>query len=721
MRAGVPGASGKPLHRWTCASQAAFPALKHRALRILLRLAWCGLGALLLVAVGPGCIVRPHRWAGAGGTRVNDGLWVGPINEPDRYQLIESLGGGGEGEVWRAQRRLSEGGQSRSTVAVKDFGPAHAPAKAATASSLALPTESVSSAGPETGAETDPELELSWSRHVSLLQALQHPHIVRVLDGFVAPAPHWYGEASPTGGPRRYLVMGHVDALPLSQWCRDNPTADLKTRFRLARQVASALDYLISGNDTNGVPVTHGDVKPANVLVKDDGSVVLVDFGLANLADGTGRLGMGTYGYMAPELIAAGPAARPSPDSDRFAFAAMLVFLLTGQAPPQVVDGAGRPVDADRDATRQALTRSPLLANVPFLADLVVAGLALAPDQRPRSLVRWLSDVGSTTLTSAPIPQVSGPGPSLVTPGRSKYPKPPTAVPVPPPGRPSRRRGLVVAATAAAVLALLGGAGAWALQTIGSDRGGTNDIALRPSETGTVVSTSTADGKTASTGVPASPSQTILDQMPEAINIDVDQVQETLVEAGFEVDIETQLVDNAVGSRVVAQDPPAGTRLSPGQTVTLTVAQRPVQVYLADLPSIRGNVTGESQTLNGEPYPRSLAWSSRCGGERPVSYEYDLGRHYRSLTAMLGIDDQSGNSQRHMQFEVFLDDRSVAQHRLKLGETEPLDLDVAGVLRLRLVLAPVENPGLCGNVVGVWGDPILYGSPDEVPAATPGP
>ncbi|MEX5635165.1 protein kinase domain-containing protein [Parafrankia sp. FMc2] len=654
---------------------------------------------------------------------MTDGLWVGPVYEPDAYQLVEALGGGGEGEVWRAVRPLSEAGQGRSTVAVKDFGPVRLP----------VPAEPVDAGGPVAGQASPPpgdpaahlDVEVSWSRHISMLQALRHAHIVRVLAGFVGPPPHWQGETPPAAAQRRYLVMEHIDARSLSQWCLDNPTADLTARLRIARQVASALDYLHSGADTNDVPVAHGDIKPANVLVRDGGSVILVDFGLANLADGTARLGMGTYGYIAPELIAAGREARPTPDSDRFAFAAMLVYLLTGQAPPQQVDDAGRPVDVDRDAARQALLRSPLLASLPFLADLVLAGLAGAPAQRPRPLGRWLSDVGSTTVTSSSIGQAgmtTAPGLSVpVTDTRAGKGPAPHPEPVSPPRRGLRRR-VATAAIGAVPVLLLGGIGAWALLPDGSETprtGITTDASEAPAVTPAASASASASpkpGDDGSTSPAATP--TAGGQMPSVIDIDVEQAQEALAEADVEVVIEPRLVDDAVGERVVEQNPPAGTPLRPGQTVTLTVAQQPVEVYLADLRPTSGGLSSRSKALNGEPYPHSLFRVVDCPDDSS-SVEYNLGRHYQRLIATVGIDDSSADSTKRVLFEVFADDRPVAARTVGLGKTASVDVNLTGVLRLRLTQTVAAGQG-CLSAESVWGDPFLLGAPGEVPVQTPG-
>ena len=68
----------------------------------------------------------------------------------------------------------------------------------------------------------------------------------------------------------------------------------------MLRTVASALDEMHQGASTE-VPVAHGDVKPANVVVRDSGATVLVDLGLTRLVDAPGPVGRSTP-YAAPEL-----------------------------------------------------------------------------------------------------------------------------------------------------------------------------------------------------------------------------------------------------------------------------------------------------------------------------------------------------------------------------------------------------------------------------------
>ncbi|CAO5255756.1 protein kinase domain-containing protein [Frankia sp. AgKG'84/4] len=637
-------------------------------------------------------------------------LWVGPADEPDAYQILESLGAGGEGEVWRAIRPLSEEGASHSVVAIKTFGP-----------------------------ETTNRPASSWSRHVSLLQALRHPGIVRVIAGFVGPPRHWAGEAAKHASSERYLVMEHVEGTALSDRHTANLDADLPQRMRVIRQVAAALDYLHSGVDTNDVEVAHGDIKPGNLLVQGDGRVILVDFGLANLADGTAKLGMGTPGYMAPELIAAGRQARPTPDGDRFALAATLVYLLTGQSPPPRRDSHGHTVDVDRDAARQALAGSPPLQGMPAQIDLILQGLAQEPGERPRSLVRWLADVGSQTISgSAPTGAGEPAGLRPVTASNMTTMRPngpgtggphasePGITPLPPGRTRQYVRHTRMYALAALIVVVLGGIGYLATRPDGSPSGsgsGANSISSSPLPA--AIPTATASAATASaakrsvTDSSASGVPTVAPggPMPSLRGVSLDQAKQTLASADVTVIVETRLDASTTDNVVVAQDPPAGTTLTAGQQVTLTVARTQVLTYLADLRATTQSPTAGTRTVNGVTYPHSISTDVYC--MKTASFEYDLGRHYRRLQAMIGVADDAPYGDKKVLFEVFADGAQIYHQAVGLGESKQLDLDVTGKLRLKLTQSYVSGTGCAGY--NVWGDAALIGAEGEVPQPSPTP
>lgn len=298
-----------------------------------------------------------------------DTHWVGPAAAPDTYELIELIGDGGEGEVWKGLVRLSEGGRSR--VAIKILPPAEG------------------------------EDLASWNLYGHLLKSLDHPGLVRVIDVFTGPAKHRAGVAQPTdadttdpasdpplaAGMHRYVVMSLIEGLTLQEWLYENPDTSISYRLRKLATVASALDGMHSGGQT-GKPVAHGDVKPSNIIIRDNGSSVLVDLGLTRVVDGHGRRGH-SLPYAAAELFE--PGAVTTPEADRFAFFATVAHTITGEV-PAYSDGQG----LNLDATEQRLRQHPLTARRPGLVDAVLAALRSKPGDRPQPLSNWLVSLTNT-------------------------------------------------------------------------------------------------------------------------------------------------------------------------------------------------------------------------------------------------------------------------------------------------------------------------------------
>ena len=149
-----------------------------------------------------------------------------------------------------------------------------------------------------------------WEREARAVAALNHPHIATL---------HEVGEHE--GSP--YLVMELVDGRPLKG------PLPVKQAMEYGIQLADALAA------AHAAGVVHRDLKPGNVLVTEKGSVKVLDFGLAKLAEREGapvstqNVGLaGTPGYMAPEQIEGQPA---DTRSDIFAFGCILYELLSGR------------------------------------------------------------------------------------------------------------------------------------------------------------------------------------------------------------------------------------------------------------------------------------------------------------------------------------------------------------------------------------------------------
>src|SRR6476660_4232957 len=153
----------------------------------------------------------------------------------DRYRLEERVATGGMGQVWRATDRTLQ-----RPVAVKVLLPALL---------------------------SDEEFCARFQAEARMLAALHHPGVVRVYD---------YGESvSDTGERAMYLVMQYVEGEPLSRRIKDTGRLTVSETMALVAKTAQALHAAHLGG------IIHRDVKPDNLLVQADGSVVLVDFGVA--------------------------------------------------------------------------------------------------------------------------------------------------------------------------------------------------------------------------------------------------------------------------------------------------------------------------------------------------------------------------------------------------------------------------------------------------------
>ncbi|RPH70622.1 MAG: serine/threonine protein kinase [Myxococcaceae bacterium] len=188
------------------------------------------------------------------------------------------------------------------------------------------------------------------------LAQLDHPGIAQLHDA----------GALPDGTP--WFAMEYVEGVPLTEYCRAHGCG-LGERLRLFRAVCEAVQH------AHRHAVIHRDLKPSNILVKADGAVKLLDFGIAKQIDPTGpgtdptRTGLRlmTPAYAAPEQVEGG---RVGVETDVYALGVLLFELLAGrlpfdltglqpheaarrvleQEPPRPSQVAGRPVQASRAA-----------------------------------------------------------------------------------------------------------------------------------------------------------------------------------------------------------------------------------------------------------------------------------------------------------------------------------------------------------------------------------
>lgn len=218
---------------------------------------------------------------------------IDPLDPGQRlgsYCITDTLGHGGMSVVYQAERADD---QFEQTVAIKLLRGA-----------------------------LDTEILQRFRAERHILAALDHPNIAQILDG----------GTTPDGRP--YFVMEYVEGRPITEYC-DEAQCSIEERLDLFRTVAETVQH------AHQSLIIHRDLKPSNVLVRDDGTVKLLDFGIAKVLDAgpdksftapstqTGRHLM-TPEYAAPEQVK-GEAITTA--TDVYALGILLYKLLAGRRP----------------------------------------------------------------------------------------------------------------------------------------------------------------------------------------------------------------------------------------------------------------------------------------------------------------------------------------------------------------------------------------------------
>ena len=306
------------------------------------------------------------------------------------YRLVEKLGRGATGEVWKAVDRRND-----EVVAAKLLRQEHT---------------------------SDQDLVGRFVRERSILTGLRHPHVVAVRDLVVE-------------GDRLAIIMDFVDGGSLREvLAHDGPLPP----ERAAAVVAAALEGIAAAHSRG---ILHRDIKPDNVLLSKDwhdldpGAVRLTDFGISRMvADGAGTTTglMGTPEYMAPELLVTGTCDL---SADVYGTGILLYELLAGRTP-----FAGPGTDYTVAHRHVASVPPPLPVPDPLAAQLD-AMLAKDPAARPsaaeaaaglRRLLPSLAGVPALAMQSPPADFDSARGPMTML--RGVTPDPTPAAPVDEPG-----------------------------------------------------------------------------------------------------------------------------------------------------------------------------------------------------------------------------------------------------------------------------------------------
>ncbi|MDG4826869.1 protein kinase [Asanoa sp. WMMD1127] len=302
----------------------------------------------------------------------------------DRYRLDAPIAAGGMGEVWRASDAVLG-----RTVAVKVLHRL-----------------------------VDDNARARFRNEARAMAALHHPGVADVYD---------YGETDlPDGRRAAFIVMACVEGEPLSHRIADTGRLGAAETASIVAQTARALQ---AAHDAG---VVHRDVKPGNLIVEPDGTVVLIDFGVAVTAEAAGQTRadevVGTALYMAPEQVAKGEL---TPATDVYALGAVAYHCLAGRPP---FEGDNAVTVALRHLNEEP---APLPDDVPAeLREVVATAMAKDPALRyptaaavadaieERQTRTAVLAAAPAAAVAAPLAAVAGPSPAVAAPSAAEAPPP---------------------------------------------------------------------------------------------------------------------------------------------------------------------------------------------------------------------------------------------------------------------------------------------------------
>ena len=293
------------------------------------------------------------------------------------YQVIESIGAGGGGHVFRGHHRHME-----RAVAIKIL---------------------------TTGASADATAARRFQREVQVAAKLAHPNIVTAYD-----AGYWRDLP--------FLVMEYVDGQPLSALIKNEGALSTSQAIDFVSQAAEGLAY------AHDQQIVHRDIKPSNIMVTHDSRIKILDLGLARLrevsiqgltksdSDDLTSHGsvIGTVGYMSPEQFQ--DAADVDHRTDIYSLGCTLFYMLAGRPPytgsfmKTLVAHMNEPIPSIRDH------RSDVHPKIEAMYTRMVA--KAAEDRYPsmRHLLQELNDeeIRKASATNAPIAPVQQSQPANV-------------------------------------------------------------------------------------------------------------------------------------------------------------------------------------------------------------------------------------------------------------------------------------------------------------------
>jgi eukaryotic-like serine/threonine-protein kinase len=277
------------------------------------------------------------------------------------YKLVREIGRGGMGAVYLAVRADN---QFRQRAAIKLV---------------------------KRGMDTDFVIR-RFRNERQILAALNHPNIARLLDG----------GATDDGLP--YFVMEYIEGMPIHRYC-DTRRLTIAERLKLFRQVCAAAHYAHENQ------VIHRDIKPGNILVTEDGTPKLLDFGIAKILDPelaadtidptVTALRLMTPEYASPEQAR---GEQVTAATDQYSLGVLLYELLTGHRPYRLRSRAPHEIariiseeepekPSDIVTRAREMTASDGKRTIALSPEEIGRDRGSSPDELRRELARGLDDV----------------------------------------------------------------------------------------------------------------------------------------------------------------------------------------------------------------------------------------------------------------------------------------------------------------------------------------
>ncbi len=376
----------------------------------------------------------------------------------------------------------------------------------------------------------DATFQARFRREAQSAASLNAPSVVAVYDT---------GEDELDGVRVPYIVMEYVEGQTLRDLLRQGERLMPNRALEITTGVLSALEY------SHRQGIIHRDIKPANVMLATNGDVKVMDFGIARAVADSGATMtqtanvLGTAQYLSPEQ-ARGETVDAR--SDVYSAGCLLYELLTGRPPFQ---GESPVAVAYQHVRENPLPPSTLNPDIGAEADaIVMKALTKNPANRYQSAAEMRTDINRALqgATVAAPPVMAEPPTQAIA-----------AITEPEEVEEKSRKGAYWALAIGVILALaLLGAGAWAL--LGGD---TTTVAV-----------------------------------PNVVGDKLSNAQQTLEDAKFQVNVETQSSD-VKKNTVLTQDPLGDTEAEEGSTVTLVVSAGPEQVEVPDVVGLAQQVAIE--------------------------------------------------------------------------------------------------------------------------------